>query len=665
MSILKRFLVLLALLTASQAFAETIVVAEGDEMTGSAATTYSGAYDAAHADFYINSGTGWGVSNLETNIAATTSQNPAWVTIFVSQDLSGAASTDAWFSALTTHIANLRAALPSVKVAVMTLPPKTGDATYTSRRPAANDLIRKAEGVEIDRVIDFAANPVVGPDSAAVDANLFSSNIAVGCTTVCSLSTPASSYCYADVTMGGAKGQDYYNKQYRCAMESILANKYPWTVYERPIVYSTTPVVPTTDPPAYTLAQPIDIATTASTTGWTTNDAATYCGGASGCVPVWTSGAFMEKKFRTTMNATHVGRYDPVRAPFQTVAGHCHSFFGNGSVTGSSTYKTLRGNGADGVSLAAGGLLNSTAYWVPCITVANALGDGVTRVKKIKYVIVYYNASWAGDSTPVTWDIPRGFHYVFGRYMDDPLGTKFLAEIAAYSTKVNSSLGTGWVGWTCEGTAFTSKKGLTNTDGSDAMGACPAANDLYAELNGASCWDGWNLRSSDGYYHTRPAVLNTNTSKPTCADNWYPLPQLQEKVFFSHLSTTDYLNWICDSDAAYQALGGGVRHCDSFHGDWLGAWDYPTMQTWMHFCNGSKSTSTDSFTPHQCDSSAISATNRLLDSGAAPTGGRNPQVNLGLDVNGSQASEWWDVPASTASPTGQGHKGRLRLHKKN
>jgi hypothetical protein len=72
-----------------------VVVAEGDEMTGAASTTYSGAYDVIHSDFYINSGTGWGVSNLETNISSTTSHTPAWVTIFVSQDLSGAASTAA------------------------------------------------------------------------------------------------------------------------------------------------------------------------------------------------------------------------------------------------------------------------------------------------------------------------------------------------------------------------------------------------------------------------------------------------------------------------------------------------------------------------------------------------------------------------------------------
>lgn len=664
MKMLARLIALFGLLIAAPALAETIIVAEGDEMTGSAATTYSGAYDAAHADFYINSGTGWGVANLETNIAATTSRTPAWVTIFVSQDLSGAASTAAWFSALTTHIANLRAAVSGVKIAVMTLPPKTGDATYTSRRPVANGLIRAAEGVEIDRVIDFAAHPIMGPDSAAVDANLFSSNLAVDCTTVCSLSTPASSYCYADVTMGGAKGQDYYNKQYRCAMESILAGQYPWTVYERPVVYSTSAVVPTTDPPAYTLAQPDDIPTSASTTGWTTADAATYCGGASGCVPLWTSGAFMEKKFRTTMNGTWTGRFDPVRGPFQTVWGHAHTGFGVNNVTGSSTYKTLRTDQSVGNSWAAGGLLNSTAYWVPGILQADAVGDGVTRMKKIRYVIVYYNSSWAGDTTPVAWDHPRGMSYVFGTDMDDPLDVKVKAEIAAYSTKV-SYIGNGWIGWNCEGTAFTGRKGLTNADGTDALGACAAAHDIYAELNGPECWDGWNLRSANGYYHVRRAVTNSSTTKPVCPDSWYPIAQVQEKIFYSHLSTTDYITWTCDSDAAFVALGGANRKCASFHGDWFGAWDYPTMQTWMHFCTGSKSTSTDSFTPHQCDSSAIDATNRLLDTGAAPAGGRNPQVNLSLDVNGSTASEWWDVPALTASPTGQGHKGRLRLHKKN
>lgn len=661
MKLLSHLFLLFGLLAASPAYAETVVVAEGaSESTGTANTTYSGAYDALHSDFYINAGSGWTFADLQSNISSTSSRNPAWVTIYMPNGVTAAASAAAWFSDLTTHIASLRSAISGVKVAVMTLPPNS-DATYTSRRGTINGLIRAAEGVEIDRVIDFAANPIMGPDSAVSNGNLFSANDPVACTTSCSISLNSSaSVCYNTVTTGGSKGQDYYNKQYQCAMESILAGKYPWTVYETSVVYSVSPVVPSTDPVGYTLAAVDDVPTTEPTTGWTTTDATTYCG--STCVPTWTSGAFMEKKFRTTMNGTWTGRFDPIRCPFTTICGHAHTGFGVNSVTGSSTYKSLRLNQTAGQSWAAGGLLNSTAYWVPGILQPDAVGDAVTRMKKIKYAIVYYNASWAGDTTPTAWVIPRGMSYVSGTNMDDPLDVHVKAEIALYSARV-SYANNGFIGWNCEGTAFTGKAGLTNADGSDALGACAASHDIYAELHGTECWDGINLRSSDGYFHMRKVVNNSNTGKPVCPDNWYQIPRLELKVFYSHLSTTDYLTWYCDSDAAFQSLGGSVRHCASYHTDWFGAWDYPTMITWMTFCTGAKTTSTDSFTPHQCDSSAIDATHRLLDSGGAPVGGRNPQVNLGLDVNGSQASEWWDVPATSAVST-YGYRSRARLRTK-
>lgn len=662
MRLLSRLFLWLSLVIAAPALAETKVVHVGDSNAVNATGYYVGAYDAAHADFYVVQGTGWGVDQAQANLASILNCNgncaaPEVVTVALGTNDAGSgayANAAAWVADLYSLFASIRAGAPGVKIAAFTLNPRTGDTTYTNRRQTINDTLRADEGngTGADYIIDIAANPTMSSTSANSDTNLYINEAAI----------VHYAPCPAACTTSGTKGHAYIYKQYDYAMQAILAGKLPWTVYPMPVTYSASPVVPSTDPPAYTLAQRADIPSGFTTSSWILGTGISF--------PTLPPGS--EKKARFVLNEMKVGRFDSMRSPGQAISGHCHLFFGNGSVTGSSTYTSLRTNQAAGTSGASGGLLNLTGYWNPCLKVTNALGDGVTRVKKTNYMILYY-VSWNNNLT--MWDRPRGYTEIFGTNMDDPDDGADKAELGSNAQWV----GNGWtasntttVGWQCVQSGEHHKY-LANADGTDAFtasagagGSCPASSEMLAAVAGRGCWDGVNLRSPTGYGHTRNAVRNSNTGQMTCADNFYPVAEVQEKLFYRFVNDGDLKNARLDSDdAAATASGHSMRNGESFHGDWLGAWDYPTMVKWMHNCNASKSTSTDSFTPHECDSSTISATERLLGGLTgenAPDGSRSPQVVLSNNYNGDILSEWWDLPPTSAGTTAGKGRARLRKH---
>jgi lysophospholipase L1-like esterase len=94
------------------------------------------------------------------------SWNPAW-------------TTDAWLERLWGYIGTLKA--KGYKVAVGTILPQyqptNSVANYTAdfnaRRKVVNSAIKAAVGTKIDAVIDFAADPVMGPDAAAQNKDLY------------------------------------------------------------------------------------------------------------------------------------------------------------------------------------------------------------------------------------------------------------------------------------------------------------------------------------------------------------------------------------------------------------------------------------------------------------------------------------------------------------
>jgi lysophospholipase L1-like esterase len=119
-------------------------------------------------------------NTLEARFAADVLDKPAVVTILIgANDLaSGQLGPDdgaaAWLEKLWTYVAKWKAT--GARVAVGTVLPQClpgGNAAHTARRPIVNAAIRAAVGTKIDAVIDYAADPVMGPDSAACDTALY------------------------------------------------------------------------------------------------------------------------------------------------------------------------------------------------------------------------------------------------------------------------------------------------------------------------------------------------------------------------------------------------------------------------------------------------------------------------------------------------------------
>lgn len=624
MKLLAKALAFLALLIAAPALAEPVVVLVGDDNAATTSGYYAHAYDAAHANFNVVQGTDWGVDEAQANLSSITSLNPDYVVVALgTYDLGSYANAAAWVSDLYSLFSSIRAARPTVKIVAFTLNPRTGDANHTSFRQAVNDALRADEGngTGADYLFDIAANPTMSASGATSDTNLYTSEASITHYVACP----------ATCAYGGTKGHAYIYKQFDYGMQAVVAGKLPWTVYPVTATYSASPVVPTAETaPALTLAQPADIATVVSLTGWTSGSTLTATTLPPGDTP----------KFRTVINTTHVGRFDPVRSFRDTVAGHCHVFFGNPDVTANSTYTSLR---ASDSSFAAGGPINVTGYWEPCMKKANAHGgDGITRVKIPNYHIVYYvgNASIQSQFN----NIPRGLRYIGGTNMDDPNNLAWKAELNANVTWAGNGLTNANTGWFCETGGYQSTTdALVNADGTDALNNCPSSSAILVSVVAPECWDGVNLRSPSGYDHMRPYVNNVASGQTVCADNWYRLPRLEVKSFFSHLGASDYTTWRLDSDDVMAAVtGAAVKSGYSFHFDWFGAWDYTKMLLWMNNCIG-----TDGGTAHECNNSTASTTERFVGgiSDNAPDGSRTPQVDLTHTYAGDLIGDWFDYPA--------------------
>ncbi|UZK67929.1 SGNH/GDSL hydrolase family protein [Sphingomonas sp. M1-B02] len=121
-----------------------------------------------------------GSNSLEARFASDAALKPEYVTILIgANDLGDGTfqSADDWLNALWAYTAKWKAL--GAKVAVGTvLPiciPSFADYTrrHTERRLVANSAIRAAVSGKIDAVIDYAADPIMGPDAAACDRNLY------------------------------------------------------------------------------------------------------------------------------------------------------------------------------------------------------------------------------------------------------------------------------------------------------------------------------------------------------------------------------------------------------------------------------------------------------------------------------------------------------------
>jgi hypothetical protein len=342
-----------------------------------------------------------------------------------------------------------------------------------------------------------------------------------------------------------------------------------------------------------------------------------------------------EPKFRTHVLDSHALYDDPIRNYGLPGTSHCHVFFGNQFANAYSTYASVRTKRS---SIAAGGQLNGTAYWRPCVLKTIS---GTVYSVRADFNIVYYNTLDASNRLRVN-RIPRGFRYVFGYNMDDPDDTIQKREIAVANAQAGTAgryvyRSNGVVGWRCNGGGNAADGQFTpylkTAGGADAwlsaFGATCAASSIQMTVGAAECWDGYNLWSPGGYKHLRNVIIDNQApgDKLICPNGWYRLPQLQIIFQFTIAGTADYTAWrLSSDDSAATTLnslpactgnysnapcndGGGTRTVEngrSFHTDWLGGWDDTTMISWQTNCLGILGGS-----PHQCEPSITSSTEQL------------------------------------------------------
>lgn len=113
-----------------------------------------------------------GGNGLNQRLDADLALKPGIVTILIgANDLGEYATPEAWLDALWTYTARWKAT--GAKVAVGTVLPRCNYARHNEFRAVVNSAIRGGVGSKIDAVIDYAADPDVGPDAAACDKSWY------------------------------------------------------------------------------------------------------------------------------------------------------------------------------------------------------------------------------------------------------------------------------------------------------------------------------------------------------------------------------------------------------------------------------------------------------------------------------------------------------------
>ena len=199
-----------------------VVVDEGDSISVFWGGNHTGIFAAAHPGLSFHGQAVGGSSISDTSggnglvqrRAADGALKPTHVTLLIgANDLAAAyayPTTQDWLGALFAYVATWRS--EGVKVAVSTVLPQcvgglTSDNTtrHNQRRVEANLAIRAAVGKQIDAVIDYASDPVMGVDEAACDKTLYSDGLHP-----------------TDGATGGVGGQGKLAVIYTAAVESFL-----------------------------------------------------------------------------------------------------------------------------------------------------------------------------------------------------------------------------------------------------------------------------------------------------------------------------------------------------------------------------------------------------------------------------------------------------------
>jgi hypothetical protein len=252
---------------------------------------------------------------------------------------------------------------------------------------------------------------------------------------------------------------------------------------------------------------------------------------------------------------------DPIVYPGQPNASpHLHQWFGNALGNAMSTYRSLRIAGQSSCM----GPLNRSAYWMP------AMLNGRGQVIRPDWISIYYKrvpaaASVCGKGGANCRQLPRGLRYVFG-FDTKRMGDKQPENLLFH--------------WKCLTPQNTYRGGLeTRFDRLD----CPAGHSVMVTLASPDCWDGKRLDSADHRSHMAYQFYDGTRPDAVCPRT-HPIlvPQFTIGAVYNVAEGERVQDWYLSSDrmAGMPQMPPG----STFHADWYGAWDDPTLRTWMANC---------------------------------------------------------------------------------
>jgi hypothetical protein len=250
--------------------------------------------------------------------------------------------------------------------------------------------------------------------------------------------------------------------------------------------------------------------------------------------------------FRFICKPSHFLYDDPVVYPGKPGASHLHEFFGNTEADAFSTYESLR---TKGNSTCQGGPLNRSAYWAP------AMFDGFGNVIRSNGPAIYYKQRPANARL-----LPRGLRYVFGYDFATGGGQ-------AQHWKCTSASGGTVIGPNLTKPSLAEL--LAELDAREL--SCPVGYQIMVSLEAPAWWDG-RLDSPDHRSHMSSKATATHTIN---------LPAFTLTARWTIATGDDVTKWRLSSD---DMPGHAHPAGSTFHSDWFGAWDDPTMATWVGHC---------------------------------------------------------------------------------
>lgn len=187
-----------------------------------------------------------------------------------------------------------------------------------------------------------------------------------------------------------------------------------------------------------------------------------------------------------------------------------------------------------------------------------------------------------------------------------------------------------------------------------------AVQDFNINISAPDCYDGTNLWSPGGYKNVIPQIHDNDIGALICPSNYYKIVHLTLEIHFTQYGWSDRQRWDLTSDIAYRAKYGLTKTQlppgTTFHTDWMDGWDHLNgMIPWQTKCSG-----VEHGTGHQCNSSQIDNTHRLIggEGNEAGAGGLNPQVDTSSKPHLLETDSQWEL----IPPSWTGGMTNMKVH---